>query len=546
VKTKTVLGEQPDHQVVILGTGFSGIGMAIQLRRAGFDDFALIEKEADVGGTWYVNTYPGCACDVQSHMYSFSFEPNPNWSREFSTQPEIHAYLRGCADKYQLRPRVTFETQALGAEYDEERCLWRIKLAPAKDVEQYMSLRGLKPGDSLPSDDPELPKYRVITARAVVSGMGGLSTPAYPALKGLESFQGKAFHSQRWDHDFDLNGKRVAVIGSGASAIQFVPEIQPKLKQLDLYQRTPPWILPKPDRAISQAERWSYRSVPGVRALRRAALYTMLESRVVAFALEPRLFKAAEPLAKLYLRSQVKDPALRKKLTPNYSMGCKRVLMSNDWYRSIARDNVEVIDAGIREVRAHSVVDGQGVERPVDAIIFGTGFRVHDVIPRGVLYGRKHTDLIDQWPDGPHAYKGTTIPSFPNMFMLLGPNTALGHNSVVYMIEAQINYVVRALEHMRDHALAEIEVTAEAESAYNASLVERSKDTVWTSGGCSSYYLHPVSGRNVAIWPDFTFRFRAETLRFDPQNYRVKTLAALDAAGKQPPRPGGERNAEAG
>ena len=527
MKNKTSTAERPDYQVLILGTGFAGIGAAIQLQKAGFSDFALIEKEADVGGTWFVNTYPGCACDVQSHMYSFSFEPNPDWSREFSPQPEILAYLRRCADKHQLRPRVQFETQAVGATYDERNSLWRVKLADAKEVERYLSLRKLKPGEPLPENDPELPAHRWVTARVVVSGMGGLSTPSYPTLPGLDDFAGKMFHSQRWDHDYDLTGKRVAVIGTGASAIQFVPAIQEKLTKLDLYQRTPPWILPKPDRAISQPERWSYRNVPGLRFLRRAALYTMLESRAIAFALDPRLFKFAEPLARLYLKQQVPDKALRKKLLPSYSMGCKRVLMSNDWYKTLTRPNVEVVDTGISEVRAHSVVDKQGVERPVDAIIFGTGFRVHDVIPRGIIRGRDARDLVDSWPKGPEAYKGTTATGFPNLFFLLGPNTGLGHNSVVFMIEAQIHYVVEALKHMRENDLAEVEVKREAQAAFNASLVERSKGTVWTEGGCSSYYLDPVSGKNVAVWPDFTFKFAAATKVFDANNYSVRPLSAL-------------------
>jgi cation diffusion facilitator CzcD-associated flavoprotein CzcO len=530
VKNETTTGERPDYQVLILGTGFAGIGTAIQLQKAGFTDFALIEKEADVGGTWFVNTYPGCACDVQSHMYSFSFEPNPDWSREFSPQPEILAYLRRCADKYQVRPRVQFETQAVGATYDERNSLWRVKLADARAVERYLQLRGLKPGDPLPENDPEQPAHRWLTARVVVSGMGGLSTPSYPTLPGLDGFRGKTFHSQRWDHDYELSGKRVAVIGTGASAIQFVPEIQPRLAKLDLYQRTPPWILPKPDRAISKPERWSYRNLPGLRLARRAALYAMLESRAIAFAIDPRLFKLAEPLARLYLKQQVPDKALRKKLLPSYSMGCKRVLMSNDWYKTLTRPNVEVIDSGIREVRAHSVVDKQGVERPVDAIIFGTGFRVHDVIPRGIIRGRGARDLVDTWPQGPEAYKGTTAAGFPNLFFLLGPNTGLGHNSVVFMIEAQIHYIVQALSHMRAHDLAEIEVKREAQAEFNASLVERSKGTVWTEGGCSSYYLHPVSGKNVAVWPDFTFKFAAATRHFDAHNYSVRSSSALVSA----------------
>lgn len=511
----------PDHEVLIIGTGFAGLGMAIQLKKAGFDSFTLLEKERDVGGTWLVNNYPGCACDVQSHMYSFSFEPNPDWSREFATQPEILAYLRRCADKYALRPRVQFNTQAISASYDEEACVWHVRIADAEQVGAFMAARDIKPGDALPVSDAAFPATRVVTARVVVSGMGGLSTPAYPNLKGLKSFQGKTFHSQRWDHDYDLQGKRVAVIGTGASAIQFVPEIQAKVGRLDLYQRTPPWIFPKPDRQITAKERWWFRNVPVTRLARRLKLYTLLESRAIAFVVNPKLTKQAEKFALSYLRRRISDPVLREKVTPKYAMGCKRVLMSKNWYPAISQPNVDVITTGIREVRESSVVDQDGVEREVDAIIFGTGFRISELVPRGVIQGRNGVDLIDSWTHGPEAYKGTTVAGFPNMFLLVGPNTGLGHNSIVYMIEAQVSYVMDALKHMRDKGLREIEVRRVAQDKFNEELQKKSKATVWETGGCSSYYLHPETGKNIAVWPDFTFRFRWATRRFDVANYHL-------------------------
>jgi cation diffusion facilitator CzcD-associated flavoprotein CzcO len=511
----------PDHEVLIIGTGFAGLCMAIQLKKAGLNDFVMLEKEADLGGTWYVNTYPGCACDVPSHMYSFSFEPNPNWSREFASQPEILTYIRHCADKYALRPRVRFNSQAVGARFDEVANLWRVRIADAGAVGAFMAARGLKPGDTLPTDDAAFPATRELTARFVVAGMGGLSTPAYPQLKGLEKFEGRTFHSQRWDHSYDLTGKRVAVIGTGASAIQIVPAIQPKVGHLDLYQRTAPWVLPKPNPEISQRRKALYRYLPVTRAAERLRLYTLLESRAIAFTLRPELTKEAERFGRAYLKRRVADPELRKKLTPDYAMGCKRVLLSSEWYPALTQPNVDVVTNGITEVRAHSIVDSAGVEREVDAIIYGTGFRLTDLVPRGTIYGRAGQDLVDAWPHGPEAYKGTTVANFPNMFILVGPNTGLGHNSIIYMIEAQVSYVIDALRLMHEKEYATLEVRADEQARFNDALQKKSKGTVWEKGGCRSYYLHPESGRNVAVWPDFTFRFAWTMRKFDASAYKL-------------------------
>jgi cyclohexanone monooxygenase len=529
--THTTGATTPEHEVLIIGTGFAGLCMAIQLKKAGFHSFTMLEKEADLGGTWYVNTYPGCACDVNSHMYSFSFEPNPNWSREFASQPEILQYVRHCADKYELRPRIQLKTQAVSARFDEAANVWRVTVANADDVAQFMGAHGLKPGDALQTNAADFPKTREITARVVVAGMGGLSTPAYPRLSGLEGFKGRTFHSQRWDHSYDLGGKRVAVVGTGASAIQFVPAIQAQVGHMDVYQRTPAWIMPKPNPKISEQKRRLYRTLPVTRMAERLRLYALLESRAIAFTINPKLAKQAERFALSYLKRRVADPVLREKLTPKYAMGCKRVLLSSEWYGAVSAPNVDLITSGIREVREHSIVDEQGVERPVDCIIYGTGFRLTDLIPAGTIFGRGGQDLIDAWPNGPEAYKGTAVSGFPNMYILVGPNTGLGHNSIIYMIEAQVHYVMEALKHMREKDLVALEVRSDVQAKFNEDLQKKSKNTVWETGGCKSYYLHPESGRNVAVWPDFTFRFAQITRTFDASNYlRTRVPATRDAA----------------
>ena len=478
-------------QVAIIGTGFSGLGMAIRLRQQGLDDFLLFDKEQGVGGTWRVNHYPGCACDVQSHLYSFSFEPNPQWTRMFAPQQEIKAYLERCWHKYALAEKTQLGCEIRTLHWQEEQQHW---LLTAADGRQF-------------------------SARYVVSGMGALSIPSIPELPGLASFKGERFHSQDWNHDYDLRGKRVAVIGTGASAIQFVPQIQREVAQLDLYQRTPPWIMPKPDRDISAAEQRRFARWPWLQKLWRGGLYSLLESRVLGFAVTPKAMKLVEWVARLHLRKQVKDPALRAKLTPSYTIGCKRILLSNDYYPALAQANVSVLDNGIGEIRPHSIVDSQGVERAVDAIIFGTGFTPNDPIPRGCVFGRDGIDLVDTWPQGPEAYKGTMTQGFPNLFFLMGPNTGLGHNSMVYMIESQIHYVLSAMQLLQRNGLDSLEPKAEAQQAFNLRLQSQLGPTVWNSGGCNSWYLHPVSGRNCTVWPGFTWRFRQITRHFDPAAY---------------------------
>jgi len=486
--------------VLIVGTGFSGLGMAIQLKQAGFEDFTILERADDVGGTWRDNSYPGCACDVQSHLYSYSFEPNPNWSRMFAPQPEIKAYLQHCARKYGLLPHIRYNAELVRAEYDEKDALWNVT---TRAGETY-------------------------SASVLVSGMGGLSTPAFPSIKGLEVFKGKMFHSAHWDHGHDLEGERVAVIGTGASAIQFVPKVAQKAARLDLYQRTATWILPKPDREISAAERLLFRRFPAAQRALRNSIYWMLESRVLGFVINPRVMKLVERQARGHIRRQVKDPVLRKKLTPDYTIGCKRILISDDFYPAVSRANVDVITDGIREIRAHSVVDANGVEREVDTIILGTGFKAQDPMPRGTIFGRGGQDLLDAWTDGPEAYKGTTVAGFPNFYVLMGPNTGLGHSSMVYMIESQIQYVLDALQAMRRDGLRSLEVRPEAQARYNAGLQQKLGKAVWQSG-CKSWYVNEA-GKNTTLWPGFTFRFRELTRRVELVDYQTEPRGATAKA----------------
>ena len=478
-------------KIAIIGTGFSGLGMAMRLKQAQENDFLLFEKDQGVGGTWRVNDYPGCACDVQSHLYSYSFEPNPEWNRMFATQPEIKGYLEHCWSKYGLQSHTRLGCAIERLDWDEKHEHWLLT-------------------------DQHGKRY---TAQFVVSGMGALSTPSIPAIKGLNLFNGEIFHSQQWNHDYSLSGKRVAVVGTGASAIQFVPHLQKLAGSLHLYQRTAPWILPKPDQQISARERERFQRHPFLQKLWRGFIYCLLESRVIGFALLPKSMSLAQKIALWYLKKQVQDPQLRAKLTPDYLMGCKRVLMSNDYYPALVQPNVEVITDGIAEILPDAIRTQDGTVQQVDAIIFGTGFTPSDPIPRGAIFGRNGVDLTDAWPEGPKAYKGTMTSGFPNLFFLMGPNTGLGHNSMVYMIESQINYVLKALQQLDRLDLQSLEVKQHVEETFNHKLQGSLSNTVWNAGGCQSWYLHPVSGRNCTIWPGSTWRYRLLTHNFDAPAY---------------------------
>jgi cation diffusion facilitator CzcD-associated flavoprotein CzcO len=483
-----------DHDIVIVGSGFSGLGMAIRLKEAGMHDFAVLERAEEVGGTWQANTYPGCACDVPSHLYSFSFAPNPEWSQTYSPQPEIWDYLRRCADDFGVRPHIELGCAVESATWLQDDRRWELE-----------TTRGT---------------YRV---RVLIAGMGPLTEPKIPALPGLEDFEGETFHSARWNHDFDAKGKRVASIGTGASAIQYVPAIQREVSQLHVFQRTAPWVLPHSNRPITGVERRLYRAVPALQRLARGGVYAGREALVLGFVFSPRLMRVVERLARRHMRSQIDDPQLLEQVTPDYTIGCKRILPSNRWYRALSEPNVELVTSGIREVRANSVVDGDGVEREVDAIVFGTGFHVTDIPAAHRVRGRGGKLLDDIWHGSPRAYFGSTVAGFPNLFFLLGPNTGLGHSSMVYMIESQIGHVMAALRWMGERGAETIEVRAEAQERHNAEIDRRMKGTVWTTG-CSSWYLDHT-GRNATLWPDWTWRFRRRAAQLRPDDYALDVQA---------------------
>jgi cation diffusion facilitator CzcD-associated flavoprotein CzcO len=486
-----------DHDIVIVGSGFSGLGMAIRLKQAGVHDFAILERADDVGGTWQANTYPGCACDVPSHLYSFSFAQNPEWTQTYSPQPEIWDYLRRCADEFGVRPHIRFGCAVESATWLDAERRWEIETT-----------------------------HGTVRARVLIAGMGPLTEPKIPDLPGLEDFEGETFHSARWNHDYDLTGKRVASIGTGASAIQYVPAIRPQVEQLHVFQRTAPWVLPHSNRRITDGERQAYRAVPALQRLVRGGIYAAREALVLGFVKNPGLMRVIERMARRHMRSQISDPELLAQVTPDYTIGCKRILPSNHWYRALAEPNVELVTAGIREVRPRSIVGGDGVERPVDAIIFGTGFHVTDIPAAHRVRGRGGTLLDDIWHGSPRAYIGASIAGFPNLFFLLGPNTGLGHSSMVYMIESQIAHVIAALRHMRDRGAETIEVRPEAQARYNAEIDQRMNGTVWTTG-CASWYLDDT-GRNATLWPDWTWRFRRRAAELRSDDY------ALDAPVAEP------------
>ncbi len=478
-------------RIVIIGAGFSGLGMGHRLRDAGIDDFVILERNADVGGVWESNTYPGCICDVPSHLYSFSFAPNPDWSSTYSPQPEIRDYLRRCADRFGLRSHLRTGVEVREAAWREDDRRWEVRTSAG-----------------------------VVTAQVLLSGVGPLTEPRIPDIEGLDRFAGKVMHSARWDHAYRLAGRRVASIGTGASAIQYVPEIADDVKQLYVFQRSAPWVMPHDKRPISDRERARFRRHPIAQKVERAKVYLAKELLVLGFVKRPDLMHLVEKLSKAHIAKQVPDARLRALVTPDYTVGCKRVVPSNAWYPALGRPNVELVPSALREVTEHSVVDATGVERDVDAIIFGTGYHVTDVPFAGLVRGRGGRLLSERWRGSPRAYLGVAVPGFPNFFMFLGPNSGLGHSSMVYMIEAQIEHVMAALRAMDAVGASTIEVSEGAHDRYNRWIDDRMRSTVWETGGCTSYY-HDGSGRNATLWPDWTWSYRQRARSLDPAAYRL-------------------------
>jgi cation diffusion facilitator CzcD-associated flavoprotein CzcO len=491
-------------RIAIVGSGFSGLGMAIRLKQEGIHDFVVLEKADDVGGTWRDNSYPGCACDVPSHLYSFSFAPNPDWSSTFSPQPEIWDYLRDCAERFGVTEHLRFGCELLDASWDEDAGHWDIETTGGN-----------------------------WTATVLIDGTGPLSDPSLPAIPGIESFEGTYFHSARWNHEHDLTGERVAVIGTGASAIQIVPQIAPRTGQLTLFQRTPPWVMPRRDRPLTSLERRVYRALPAAQLAMRAGIYWAREGFVLPFNGNLPMRAIAKRIALAHLHGQVRDPKLRAKLEPDYEIGCKRILISNDYYPALCRENVDVVAEGVAEIRPHSIVGSDGTEREVDAIVFATGFHVTDSPTFARIRGVHGRSMADSFEGSPRAYKGTTIAGFPNFFRITGPNTGLGHNSIVFMIESQANYVADALRLMEQRSVGALEVRSDAQNAYNRWIDERLEGTVWSEGGCASWYID-AKGRNSTIWPGFTWAFRRRTRRFDPAAYHLRPAPASAPAAPAP------------
>lgn len=476
--------------VAIVGAGFAGIGTAIRLRERGETNFRIFEKSGGVGGTWWVNRYPGCACDVPSRLYSLSFAPNPDWTRHFAPRREIQAYLERLVDQHELKPRLLSGTEIMQARWQDSDGYWR--LTDGQD--------------------------RHYTADVLVSAIGGLSRPAWPQFPGLDAFAGRVVHSQQWPDELDLTGQRVAVVGTGASAAQLVPQVAREAKHLTVFQRTPAWIIPRRDRPIGPLRRRLFRRFPFLLRLARFTIFARNELRVPALMRWHWLGAGHRWLADRHRRRQVADPRTRRALRPDYDIGCKRVILSDDFYPAFNRDNVTLVDRSVERVTDTGVVDADGRHHEVDTLILATGFRATEPVPEGMILGRGGRDLARQWRDGPAAYKGTTVHGFPNLFILLGPNTALGHSSVLLMIESQIRYLLSALDHLGPDD-EPLEVRPQAQAGWNEWIERRLSRSVWNAGGCNSWYLHPGSGRNTTIWPGFTFDFRRRLRQFDAGAY---------------------------
>ncbi len=489
--------------VVVIGSGFAGLGTAIRLKQAGVQDFVILESADEVGGTWRDNTYPGAACDIQSHLYSFSFEPNPEWTKAFSPQPEIQRYLVHCADRYGLRDHLFPRTLVVDATWDEDQRTWTVT---SRDGRTWV-------------------------ADAVVGAIGGLRDPSYPDLPGRESFQGTVMHSARWDHDVDLTGKRVAVVGTGASAVQIVPAIAGTAEHVTLLQRTPPWILPRNQRDYPPLLRQAFRRVPGLRALHRTQLYWQNELRFAAFGrLHKVLMPLAEKVSRRYMRSQITDPELRRTVQPDYRLGCKRMLISDDYYPSLTRDDVSVVADGIAEVTPTGLVTATGQVVEADVIVYCTGFHIESPLGPLSITGTGGTTLREAWGARPIAYMGVAMPGFPNLFLMVGPNSGLGHNSIIFMIESQLNHVIPALQRIVQGDIAELDLQPSALQDFQDEVDRRTRATVWASG-CDSWYLGD-DGVNYTLWPGSTAEYRLRMARFDERPYRVVRKADLPAPAR--------------
>jgi cation diffusion facilitator CzcD-associated flavoprotein CzcO len=489
--TTTAVG--PDFPIVIIGSGFAGIGMAIQLKKAGIESFTMFERAGEIGGTWRDNTYPGAACDVPSHLYSFSFEPHAEWTRMYAGSNEIQGYLLGCVEKYRLRAHLRLDTAITEARFDEARGTWTLRTSK---------------GDT-------------VTARVVISGVGGLIDPKLPVIAGLDTFQGKVIHTARWDHDYDLAGKRVAVIGTGASAIQVVPAIAPKVAQLSVFQRSAAWVVPKLDHAIGGRAKRLFRRFPFLMALRRLRIFLFTEYIGPRIFLDsPWLKRRPERMSLQHLEASVPDPAIRAKLRPSYQFGCKRVLISDDYWQTFMRPNVALVTDAIAEIRPHAIVTTDGREHPIDVLVLATGFALNIGTAPFPTFGVGGKSLADVWHRGGIAYKGVAVSGFPNWFIMMGPNTGPGHTSVLVYTEAQIGYAMQAIRKLIDEKLTSVSVRQDVQDAYNRSIQGRMKHMVWSTG-CSNWYLG-ANGENHSLFPGLATEYRMRMRTFKPSEYEVR------------------------
>ncbi|HEX3783270.1 MAG TPA: NAD(P)/FAD-dependent oxidoreductase [Pseudonocardiaceae bacterium] len=491
---------RPHNHVAIIGTGFGGIATAIGLEQNGFDDIVLLDRARDVGGVWRDNDYPGAAVDIQSDLYSLSFAPNPDWHSTYATQPELHSYLRDVTERFGLRRKMILNCAVERLDWDTAKQRWQLQTA----------------------NGPR-------TANHVVIATGALADPVVPDLPGLDRFSGISFHSARWEHDHDLSGKKVAVIGTGPSAVQFVPAIQPTVADLTVFQRTPAWVVPRHNHENGRLRSRLYRTAPVLQRLERLRIYLEREWMIVGFQ-NPALMKLPERKARKYLEKQVRDPELRAKLLPDFRFGCKRVLISDDYLRSLTESNASVVTDGIREVDEHALIDVTGARHPVDAIIFGTGFRTSRLPLTDQIHGPDGPTMAETWGDEPAAYLGTAVAGFPNCYLIHGPNVGLGHNSVIHMIESQAKYITSAVSYANAHGFASVEPTRGAQEAFIARVDRLGAGSVWTAGGCHSWYLND-SGRNTNIWPGSTLEFRRRSVHFDPTHHLLhrQQVPAADA-----------------
>jgi cation diffusion facilitator CzcD-associated flavoprotein CzcO len=483
------------HRVVIIGAGFAGVGLGVQLRRRGIADFVICERNASVGGTWFEHTYPGCGCDIPTHLYSYSFARNPRWTRLFPRQEEILEYVRRVADEHGVTPHIRFACEMQRCTWEEDVNHWRVRTSQG-----------------------------TMTCEVLVSAIGATAEPDEPAIPGLDRFPGHRFHAARWDWEHVLQGERVAVIGTGPAAAQFVPQIQPEVADLVVFQRTPPWVIPHFDRPVPGIERLLYRLLPQAQDVQRNLFFALYEACGVGFRGHTELIAPIEALGRAHLRRQVPDRSLRAKLTPRYRFGCKRPILSNDYYPALTRENVTLVTDPIAAVEDRAIVTRDGARREVDTIITAIGYRYSRSLLVGRVIGAGGVSLGEAWDASPRAYLGTTVPGFPNLFILLGPNS-IGINSVIFSLESQVAYTLDALRAMERRGSTRLEVRPQAYDGYIAECDRRSRGSVWTDGGCKAYYTD-AQGRNFAIYPGFASGYRWRTRRFDPAPYDFAGPAA--------------------